>query len=252
MINFSFFNLTRVGGWINLTNIKIFYEIARIYKKKINILEIGTHHGRSLIPLIKGSKKKNKVVVMDIFENQKLNISKSGFGSKKIFLKNLKKFKINNKFISIISDSSYNYKKYSTFLCSKTKFDIIHIDGGHSKKEVMNDLKVSDLFSKKNTIFILDDIFNPSFPEVIEVYLKYQKKYYPIFLTNQKLFFTKNKITAKKIQNYIFKNKNFLKKEINFFNKQTYFLFEENSKFLNYINNKVDKIKSLFSTRYHF
>ena len=110
MINLNFFNLTKFGGWINLTNIKIFYELAINYKKKINILEIGTHHGRSLIPLIKGSKKINKVVVMDIFENQKLNISKSGFGSKKIFLNNLKKFKINNKAITIISDSSYNYK----------------------------------------------------------------------------------------------------------------------------------------------
>ena len=160
---------------------------------------------------------------MDIFENQKLNISKSGFGSKKIFLNNLKKFKINNKSITIISDSSYNYKKHLKFLSSKTKFDIIHIDGGHSKKEVMNDLKVSNLFSKKDTIFILDDIFNSSYPEVIEAFLSYQKYYYPIFLTNQKLFFTKNKITSKKIQKYIFKNKNFIKKKKFFKNRLIFY-----------------------------
>ena len=35
MINLNFFNLTRVGGWINLTNIKIFYELAINYKKKL-------------------------------------------------------------------------------------------------------------------------------------------------------------------------------------------------------------------------
>ena len=189
---------------------------------------------------------------MDIFENQKLNISKSGFGSKKIFLNNLKKFKINNKSITIISDSSYNYKKYLKFLSSKTKFDIIHIDGGHSKKEVKNDLKVSNLFSKKDTIFILDDIFNSSYPEVIEAFLSYQKYYYPIFLTNQKLFFTKNKITSKKIQKYVFKNKNFIKKKIKFFKKPTYFLYEENSKFLNYMINKISNLKSLFLTKYRF
>ena len=139
--------------------------------------------------------------------------------------------------------------KHLKFLSSKTKFDIIHIDGGHSKKEVMND---RCLYFQKDTIFILDDIFNSSYPEVIEAFLSYQKYYYPIFLTNQKLFFTKNKITSKKIQKNIFKNKNFIKKKIKFFKKPTYFLYEENSKFLNYMINKISNLKSLFLTKYRF
>ena len=61
--------------------------IQQIFIKKINILEIGSHHGRSLIPLIKGARKINNLMVIDIFENQKLNISMSGRGNKEIFIK---------------------------------------------------------------------------------------------------------------------------------------------------------------------
>ena len=70
------------------TNIKLFYDTAK-FLKKINILEIGSHHGRSLIPLIKGARKINHLMVIDIFEKQKLNISKSEVGTKRFF----KKFK---------------------------------------------------------------------------------------------------------------------------------------------------------------
>ena len=89
MINLNFFKLLRVGGWINTLNIKLFIKLSSILIKP-DILEIGTHHGRSIIPIIKSNKKINNTVLIDIFSNQKLNISKSGSGDKKILLSNLK------------------------------------------------------------------------------------------------------------------------------------------------------------------
>ena len=74
-------------------------------------MEIGSHHGRSLIPLIKGARKINNLMVIDIFENQKLNISMSGRGNKEIFYKNLSKFDIEISSLQIIDDTSSNYKK---------------------------------------------------------------------------------------------------------------------------------------------
>lgn len=251
MLNFSFFKLTRVGGWINSTNIKLLYITAKFFVKKINILEIGTHYGRSLIPLVKGSKKINKVVVLDIFEKQKLNLSNSGSGDRRILLKNIKNFNINLSDIFILNDKSSNYKKYNNILNEIGKFDIIHIDGGHLKSEVKNDINISYNYSNFNSVLILDDIFNPAYPEVIQGFLESKRKYYPIFLTDQKLFFTKNNKLAKKLQKFVFLNKDLKKKEINFFNKKTYFIFEED-KYFNYFVNKFNNIKSLFYFKYHF
>ena len=139
MFNFNFLKLTRVGGWINLLNIKLFYDIANYYKKKVNILEIGTHHGRSLIPLIKGSNYINQVLIIDIFEKQKLNISKSGKGNIKIFLKNLKKFNIDSSLIQIINDTSINYNKYLKQLHKIGYFDSKGV--AHFNKKCRNSLK---------------------------------------------------------------------------------------------------------------
>lgn len=252
MFNFNFLKLTRVGGWINLLNIKLFYDIANYYKKKVNILEIGTHHGRSLIPLIKGSNYINQVLIIDIFEKQKLNISKSGKGNIKIFLKNLKKFNIDSSLIQIINDTSINYNKYLKQINKIGYFDIIHIDGGHNKKAVKNDMKLARKFSNENTIFILDDIFNPSFPEVINAFLDENKNYKPIFISDQKIFFTKSIKTLKKIQKYLFKKKNYNKKKVLFFNKETFYIFEESKYFKNYLINKIENLKSLFESKYHF
>ncbi len=252
MLNFNFFNLTRVGGWINLLNIKLFYDTANFFKKKINILEIGSHHGRSLIPLIKGARKINNLMVMDIFEKQKLNISKSGSGNKEIFYKNLSKFNIEISSLQIIDDSSSNYKKHSKKLNKIGYFDIIHIDGGHSIKEVKNDLRLAQKYSTDNTIFILDDIFNPSFPEVIQGFFDEKNKYQPIFLTDQKIFFTKKKARTTKFLNFILNQKKYNKKIISFLGKKTFYIFDKESYFQNYLTNKLQNLKSLFDIKYHF
>lgn len=252
MINFKFLNLTRVGGWINLLNIKLFYDLANFYKKKINILEIGSHHGRSLIPLIKGARDINRVMIIDIFEKQNLNVSNSGKGSKEIFLRNLSKFNINISSIQIIDDSSLNYKKYIKKLNKIGYFDIIHIDGGHSIKEVKNDLSLAQKYSTDSTIFILDDIFNPAFPEVIHGFFLKKNKYKPILLTDQKIFFARKKAKINNFLNYLLIKKNYKTKKISLFGEKTYYIKDEDYNFQNYFFNKFENFKSLFYFKYHF
>ena len=89
-MNLKLFRLLRIGGWINLTNIKLFWRISKSFNKKIKIFEIGSHYGRSFIPLAINNFIFSKAVVVDIFDKQHLNKSKSGFGSKIEFLKILK------------------------------------------------------------------------------------------------------------------------------------------------------------------
>lgn len=250
MINLNFFKLLRVGGWINTLNIKVFIKISKILKNP-SILEIGTHYGRSLIPILCSNSNIKEVFVLDSFSNQKLNVSKSGSGNKKIFLKNLEKFKIQNNKIKIIDDTSLNFPKHYQKISYNKKFDLIHIDGGHNEKEVINDIKIAIKFGTKNSIIIIDDIFNSAFPEVLKAYLRFRKFFFPIFLTDQKIFLSKSKIFSKKIRKKII-NKDFNKKKINFFNQETLYVSENDEKIRNYLLQKIQMVRSLFYTKYHF
>ena len=113
-------------------------------------------------------------------------------------LSNLKKFDIDLSKIKILNQSSFKFLSYYKKYISPIKFDLIHIDGGHSKKEVSNDLNIASKCSKKRSIIILDDIFNPSFPNVLEAYLNYKTKFYTIFLSDQKIFSFKRQNICKK------------------------------------------------------
>lgn len=253
-MNLKLFRLLRIGGWINLTNIKLFWRISKSFNKKIKIFEIGSHYGRSFIPLAINNFIFSKAVVVDIFDKQHLNKSKSGFGSKIEFLKNIKKFNIDSKKITIINDTSLNLlsNKYKKKLKKFNKFDVLHVDGGHNFKEVINDLKLTIKYSNKNSIIIIDDIMNPSFPEVLKAYLKVKSYFYPIFLSDQKIFLARNKTNAKKIYTKIFKNFKINKKKIIFFNDQTFYVDENENDFFNFFKNKLKLFYSLFLTKYHF
>lgn len=250
MINFNFFKLLRIGGWINTLNIKVFIKLSKILKSP-SVLEIGTHYGRSIIPVILSNNSIKDIFVVDAFSNQKLNSSNSGFGNKKIFLKNIKKFKIDKNNINIIDDTSLNFMNYYRKKKYKKKFDIIHIDGGHSEKEVINDIKIAIKLRKKNSVVIVDDIFNAAFPEVLKAYLNFKNNFFPIFLTDQKIFLSNNKKNAQKIRKK-FLIKNFNKKNIKFFNQETFYLSENDEKLRDYLLQKFRLARSVFYTRYHF
>jgi hypothetical protein len=250
MFNINFFKLLRVGGWINTLNIKVFIKLSKIFKNP-SILEIGTHYGRSLIPIILSNKSIKDISVVDAFSNQKFNSSNSGFGNKKIFLKNIKKFKIDKSNIDIIDDTSLNFKNYYKKKFSKKKFDIIHIDGGHSEKEVINDIKIALKLRKKNSIVIIDDVFNAAFPEVLKAYLIFKNNFFPICLTDQKIFLSRDKKIALKIRKTLLSN-SFNKKKIKFFNKETFYISENDEKLRDYLLQKFRLIRSIFYTRYHF
>jgi hypothetical protein len=252
-MNFNFFKLLRIKGWINITNIKVFYLISIFFGKKKSILEIGTHYGKSLIPLIIKDNF-SKVLVVDVFDKQNLNISQSGKGCLFYLKKNLNKFNINLKKINFINDCSENLNKniYKSILKKFNKFDVIHIDGGHNYNEVVNDIKFSLNHSKKKSVIIIDDIFHPSYPDVLRAFLKFKIFFYQVFLTDQKIFLSRSRFTCNKLRNYIFNNADFNIKEINFFGYKTFYISENHDILNSFIINKINLIKSLLFFKYRF
>jgi len=53
------------------------------------IAEIGVHHGKFFISLVKASSSTNKHYAFDVFDDQFLNIDKSGRGNMQAFVSNL-------------------------------------------------------------------------------------------------------------------------------------------------------------------
>jgi hypothetical protein len=61
---------------------------------------------------------------------------------------------------------------------NKTKvglYDVVHVDGGHTKHCIFNDMKNADLLVKIGGIVIVDDTNMGHINELVNVYLSYGK-----------------------------------------------------------------------------
>jgi len=68
----------------------------------------------------------------------------------------------------VVGDSRHVLKQMTT------KFDLIHIDGGHGEEVCENDIQEAYRMSKTGTIIIMDDV---EIPSVNEIWKKYVKEY---------------------------------------------------------------------------
>tara|TARA_B100000902_G_scaffold228508_1_gene216924 strand:+ start:3722 stop:4444 length:723 start_codon:yes stop_codon:yes gene_type:complete len=120
-------------------NPSIWYEVFKqnnYLNKKVDILEIGSFEGMSLI-FFEKILNINQIFSIDIKEN-------------KNFLENTKSIK-NIKYFNSSSDDFFQ-KNMSK------KFDIIYVDGSHYFDDVYNDLINSEKILKENGILIIDDL----------------------------------------------------------------------------------------------
>ena len=141
-ILYDFFNYTKkfkLSQNYFKHNPPIWFEIFKknnLLNKDINILEIGSFEGMSILFFDKYLKFKNLYSV-DIEKNEN-------------FFYNIKDIK-NINFFNMTSNNFFE-KKINIY------FDIIYIDGSHYSIDVFNDLINSDLLLKKNGILIIDDL----------------------------------------------------------------------------------------------
>ena len=116
-----------------------------IVKDAKNILEIGLNGGHSMAIFLL-SNPKLEVLSFDICQH---NYVKD--------IANYYKNKYNFNFVE--GDSLITVKEYN----NDKKYDIIHIDGGHYEKCVINDLINCKKFAHKDTLMIFDDTNAPSY-----------------------------------------------------------------------------------------
>jgi hypothetical protein len=200
IINFeeAFKAADQVHGWFAKKSAFVFYLINKIQtQEKIqgDIFEIGCHLGKTAVFLSHFLNEKERLVVCDVFNNQKQNTSNSGYSphlSVSLFLRNLTKYGKKNYNLRILNCNSLklNSKKITR------KFRMIHVDGGHSLKETKSDLKLSFDCLLDNGVVVLDDVFNRDWPDVAEglkIFFQNNTDVCPFFIDYKKVFLCNKK-----------------------------------------------------------
>lgn len=166
----------QVEGWLGdgalgMTMAISQHQIALGMKGAVG--EIGVHHGRFLIALALLKQPTEKVIAIDVFEDQHLNVDWSGSGSREILLLNLQKFGVMMNDIVIHKADSLQMSSSQLLGLSEQYFRLFSVDGGHQVANVLNDIGiVTDVLAPKGVI-ILDDFFNPDWPGVNEGFFQF-------------------------------------------------------------------------------
>lgn len=200
----------KVKGWLYKGAIDIISclnDIQSALNISGNIAEIGVHHGKLFILLYLFLKNDERGIAIDIFENQYLNLDKSGKGNKKIFIRNLLKFAKDISKLKIIENDSTLITKQDLIENEVNQIRFFSIDGGHTAELTLNDLDISKDNICKGGIIILDDYFNEEWPGVSEGTNKFMLKnpsIFPIAIGGNKIFFTNDLEICKIYQETLF------------------------------------------------
>ena len=215
--------IKKVHGWLEQADIDYILEIVN-YQNQSNIYgsvgEIGVHHGKLFILLNLLTREDEHSFAIDLFDEQKENIDRSGLGDLRIFKSNLDNYATNNQNIEILSMNSLDLDKNFYRETSSKKFKLFSIDGGHHYKAVINDLKIAEEVMVEGGVVLLDDLLNPLWIEVVSAYSSYKLKggkLVAFAITKDKLYLTNSKKHAEGYQEAL----------INVFNSKLNFLVKE-------------------------
>jgi hypothetical protein len=125
-------------------------------REKINVLEIGTYTGVSLINIINAIPNSVGIGVdmWSSYNENNLLENMDALGVEKSFYKNISIFGLENRITGIKSDSTDALTK---FLKDGSTFDFIYVDGSHLLLDCYSDLVLAWIILEKNGILCIDD-----------------------------------------------------------------------------------------------
>lgn len=136
------------------------------------VAEIGVHHGRLFIGLHLLQRGSGTSVAIDLFEDQDLNVDKSGHGDSAKFVSNVELWSTMDGVVLHRGDST---KLTPEVLLEKSGGPIrfFSVDGGHTEEIVYSDMQLAEQTLAEGGIVIADDVFNEQWPGVAVGTLKY-------------------------------------------------------------------------------
>lgn len=185
----------RIEGWADgrlFHVLRALHQIQSNLSVRAGVVEIGVHHGRFFTPL-------NAMVepgegtsyAIDLFDDQSLNIDKSGQGSKHHFIENLRRYdRHGGNNVECVSADSTRLRQVDIISIHSSSPKIISIDGGHTAEHTISDMQFSaNVVNEKGAIFV-DDILNPHWIGVIDgviAFLQRRPTIWPVFMGYNKM-----------------------------------------------------------------
>jgi hypothetical protein len=193
---YRIFGLPRIKGWLDPFSAEFIATLAGIqtnasYNGAVG--EIGVHHGKLFLLLLLAATPTERVFAVDVFEQQHLNVDQSGHGDREIFLANIRQWRGQCDDISIIARSSLEVTPDDIVSqCGKAR--LVSIDGGHTEECTLNDLMLTQQILTDHGVAVIDDYFNPDWPDVSTGAAKYLANpatvLRPFAITPNKVFLT--------------------------------------------------------------
>lgn len=175
LAQYLIFGLKKVEGWLEIYSAEFIATLSEIQHRAGyagGVGEIGVHHGKLFIVLLLTTSETEKAFAIDVFENQQLNTDGSGKGDRYIFLANVRRWTGSVARVQVMARSSLEVRP-DEIVAECGKIRLISIDGGHTEQCAVNDLALAEAVLQDCGIVIIDDYFNPCWPDVSTGVAKY-------------------------------------------------------------------------------
>ena len=160
--------LSRVPGWLDSRSARVIETLGRYQASERiegSLGEIGVHHGKLFILLDLLKTKDEIAFAVDLFEDQQFNVDGSGLGDFSQLSKNLETFSNGIDRVVVFKRNSMDLSADEILSrCGPAR--LLSVDGGHTAACTLNDLGLSEAGTTQDAIVVVDDYFNPSWPDV--------------------------------------------------------------------------------------
>ena len=168
-----------VEGWVGNRLIDSLEAIGRLQNDSGIVgsaAEIGVYRGKFAIGLSWLLRDNEEFCAIDIFDEQWMNIDRSGSGAALgLFKKNWDAYANPDTRLVIEQNDSMSLNNWSMDrIFSQVKpVRLFSVDGGHTSEHVVNDIKIAMRYLARGGVIIVDDYLNPHWPGVHEGVAKF-------------------------------------------------------------------------------
>jgi len=131
------------------------------------VAEIGVHHGKLFILLYLLGRAPETAVAIDLFEDQHLNVDRSGSGDLAKFRRNLERHADADRLV-LHQGSSLDLVSADLVRMADGPLRMISFDGGHTAEITAHDLATAEGALAEGGIVVIDDVFNERWPGVAD------------------------------------------------------------------------------------